>query len=234
MRAWVLFSAVLWYLAGVGWQRSSLFSKKGYVYGQPGHPVKIYVKLHQNSPVLICMDYKYAKKEIVDPTYIWIGPNEKTLTGNNRINITKVGELLVKDFLEPLSGLYTCTFSYKTVKAETQEEKTIQKRYDFLLFEPSYKCHSVEIPERGLIHELFIAFQVNPFAPGWRSLCNKSDDCEDITNHNVLQWFVVLGLLVLMSMLFVSPAFLSISMELNRAHKLQTKISNMKTREIKP
>ncbi|XP_023366920.1 zona pellucida-binding protein 2 isoform X5 [Otolemur garnettii] len=228
------------------------------------------------------MDYKYAKKEIVDPTYIWIGPNEKTLTGNNRINITKVGELLVKDFLEPLSGLYTCTFSYKTVKAETQEEKTIQKRYDFLLFayrepdysyqmavrfttkscvgryndllfrvlkkildnlmsdlschviEPSYKCHSVEIPERGLIHELFIAFQVNPFAPGWRSLCNKSDDCEDITNHNVLQWFVVLGLLVLMSMLFVSPAFLSISMELNRAHKLQTKISNMKTREIKP
>ncbi|XP_053426299.1 zona pellucida-binding protein 2 isoform X4 [Nycticebus coucang] len=187
MRAWVLFSAVLWYLAGVGWQRSSLFSKKGYVYGQPGHPVKIYVKLHQNSPVLICMDFKYAKKEIVDPTYIWIGPNEKTLTGNNRINITKIGELLVKDFLEPLSGLYTCTFSYKTVKAETQEEKTIQRRYDFLLFEPSYKCHSVEIPERGLIHELFIAFQVNPFAPGWRSLCNKSDDCEDITNHNVLQ-----------------------------------------------
>ncbi|XP_053446541.1 zona pellucida-binding protein 2-like [Nycticebus coucang] len=55
------------------------------------------------------------------------------------------------------------------------------------VIEPSYKCHSVEIPERGLIYELFIAFQVNPFAPGWRSLCNKSDDCEDITNHNVLQ-----------------------------------------------
>jgi hypothetical protein len=28
---------------------------------------------------------------------------------------------------------------------------------------------------------------VNPFAPGWRSLCNRSADCEDITNHNVLK-----------------------------------------------
>ncbi|KAL4687650.1 hypothetical protein H8959_019778 [Pygathrix nigripes] len=172
-----------------------------------GQPEKIYVKLHQNSPVLICMDFKLSKKEIVDPTYLWIGPNEKTLTGNNRINITKTGQLMVKDFLEPLSGLYTCTLSYKIVKAETQEEKTVKKRYDFMVFayrepdysyqmavrfttkscigryndaffrmlkkildnlisdlschviEPSYKCHSVEIPEHGLIHELFIAFQ---------------------------------------------------------------------------
>ncbi|XP_020136733.1 zona pellucida-binding protein 2 isoform X2 [Microcebus murinus] len=181
------------------------------------------------------MDVKHAKKEIVDPTYIWIGPNENTLTENQRINITKTGELIVKDFVEPLSGLYTCTFSYKTVKAETQEETSVKKRYDFMIFayrepdysyqmavrfttksclgryndllfrvlkkildnlmsdlschviEPSYKCHSVEIPERGLIHELFIAFQVNPFAPGWRGTCNQSVDCEDITNNNVLQ-----------------------------------------------
>ncbi|XP_012621339.1 zona pellucida-binding protein 2 isoform X1 [Microcebus murinus] len=235
MRAWVLFSAVLCCLAVVGWQRSSLFHKKDFVYGLRGHPVKIYVKLHQDTPVLICMDVKHAKKEIVDPTYIWIGPNENTLTENQRINITKTGELIVKDFVEPLSGLYTCTFSYKTVKAETQEETSVKKRYDFMIFayrepdysyqmavrfttksclgryndllfrvlkkildnlmsdlschviEPSYKCHSVEIPERGLIHELFIAFQVNPFAPGWRGTCNQSVDCEDITNNNVLQ-----------------------------------------------
>ncbi|XP_054527520.1 zona pellucida-binding protein 2 isoform X3 [Pan troglodytes] len=213
MRTCVLLSAVLWCLTGD----------------------KIYVELHQNSPVLICMDFKLSKKEIVDPTYLWIGPNEKTLTGNNRINITETGQLMVKDFLEPLSGLYTCTLSYKTVKAETQEEKTVKKRYDFMVFayrepdysyqmavrfttkscigryndvffrvlkkildslisdlschviEPSYKCHSVEIPEHGLIHELFIAFQVNPFAPGWKGACNGSVDCEDTTNHNILQ-----------------------------------------------
>lgn len=43
--------------------------------------VKIYVKLHQNSPVLICMDFVRSRKETVDPTYLWVGPNEKTLTG---------------------------------------------------------------------------------------------------------------------------------------------------------
>lgn len=39
-----------------------------------------------------------------------------------------------------------------------------------------------------------------------------------------LQWFVVLGLLVLMLMLLVRAAFPSVFMELNLAHKLQTKI----------
>lgn len=55
------------------------------------------------------------------------------------------------------------------------------------VIEPSYKCHFVKLPERDFLYELFIAFQVNPFAPGWRSLCNRSADCEDITNHNVLK-----------------------------------------------
>ncbi|XP_075846940.1 zona pellucida-binding protein 2 isoform X1 [Microtus pennsylvanicus] len=235
MRAWALFSAVLWSLVGVGTQRSSLFSKKGFVYGTIEQPVKIYVKLHHNSPVLICMDINRAKKEIVDPTYLWIGPNENTLQGNRQINITNTGKLVVKDFIESLSGLYTCTLSYKTIKAETQEETTIKKRYDFMIFayrepdysyhmavrfttkscvgryndllfrvlkkildnlisdllchviEPSYKCHSVKIPEGDFVHELFIAFQVNPFAPGWKSVCNNSSDCEDATNRNILK-----------------------------------------------
>uniref|UniRef100_A0A671FIW2 Zona pellucida binding protein 2 n=1 Tax=Rhinolophus ferrumequinum TaxID=59479 RepID=A0A671FIW2_RHIFE len=134
MRAWVLLSAVLWYLTGVGWQRSSELTKKGFIYGKPGHPVKIYVKLHHNSPVLVCMDLKRAKKETVDPTYLWIGPNDRVLTGNYRINIIKTGKLMVKDFVEPLSGLYTCTLSYKTIKAQTQEEKIVKQSYDFMMF----------------------------------------------------------------------------------------------------
>ncbi|XP_040101403.1 zona pellucida-binding protein 2 isoform X3 [Oryx dammah] len=181
------------------------------------------------------MDFKRAEKETVDPTYLWVGPNEKPLSGSNRINITNTGKLMVKDFLEPLSGLYTCSFSYKTIKAETQEEKVVKQRYDFMIFayrepdysyqmavrfttkscegkyndllfrvlkkildnlifdlschiiEPSYKCHFVKVPKHGLIHELFIAFQVNPFAPGWKGTCNESIDCEDTTNHNILQ-----------------------------------------------
>ncbi|XP_036052940.1 zona pellucida-binding protein 2 isoform X3 [Onychomys torridus] len=28
---------------------------------------------------------------------------------------------------------------------------------------------------------------VNPFAPGWKSVCNDSSDCEDATNRNILK-----------------------------------------------
>ncbi|XP_016057701.1 PREDICTED: zona pellucida-binding protein 2 [Miniopterus natalensis] len=232
MRAWVLVCAVLWHLVGVGWQRFSEFTEKGFVYGKPGHTVKIYVELHHNSPFLVCMDIQLANKETVDPTYFWIGPDEKILTGNYRINITETGKLLVKDFLESSSGLYTCTLSYKIVNAQTQKEKMVKLSYDFMMFayrepdysyqiavrfttkscvgkynellftvlkkildnlisdlscriiEPSYKCHFVKLPNHGLIPELFIAFQVTPFAP---KACNDSVGCEDITNHNVLQ-----------------------------------------------
>ncbi|KAM6163106.1 zona pellucida-binding protein 2 isoform 2-T2 [Rhynchocyon petersi] len=181
------------------------------------------------------MDFKHANKETVDPTFVWFGPNEEKLTGNNQMNITETGKLVVKHFLESLSGPYTCTFFYKAVTAGTQEEKVIKKRYTFVLFayrepdysyqmslrfttkscegrtndllfrvlkkvldnlisdltchviDPSYKCHVVRIPKRGLVHELFIAFQVNPFAPGWKAACTQSTDCEDITNYNILQ-----------------------------------------------
>ncbi|XP_052052370.1 zona pellucida-binding protein 2 isoform X3 [Apodemus sylvaticus] len=269
MFAWALLSAVLWSLVGVGSQRSSLFNIKGFLYGTVGHPVKIYVKLHQTSPVLICMDVDRANKETVDPTYLWTGPNENTLKENSQINITNTGELVLKNFTESLSGQYSCNLSYKTIKAETQEETTINKKYDFLVFayrepdysyhmavrfttnscvgrsndllfrvlkkildnlisdllchviEPSYKCHFVKIPEKDFVYELFIAFQVNPFAPGWKSMCNHSADCEDTTNHNILQWSVVLGHSVPMWTSHVRSVFPSTSMELKLARNLQ-------------
>lgn len=80
------------------------------------------------------MDIDRASKETVDPTYLWIGPNESTLTGSSQINITNAGELVLKDFMESLSGYYSCTLSYKIVKAETQEETSLKKKYDFLVF----------------------------------------------------------------------------------------------------
>ncbi|NXF12987.1 ZPBP2 protein, partial [Smithornis capensis] len=55
--------------------------------------------------------------------------------------------------------------------------------------ESSYKCHSVRTPgQRGLQHQLFVSFQVDPFAPGWEQVCQKiPDDCEDVTNTRVQQ-----------------------------------------------
>ncbi|KAM4842922.1 zona pellucida-binding protein 2 isoform 2-T2 [Thomomys bottae] len=181
MRAWALFFAVLCSLSRVGSQRSSLLNKKGFVYGTLGHPVKIYVKLRQNSPFLICMDFGRANKETVDPTYLWIGPNEKALTA----------------YREPdYSYQMALRFTTKSCIGRFNDLlfRVLKKILDNLIsdlschvIEPSYKCHLVKIPDRGLINELFIAFQVNPFAPGWKNACNVSVDCEDITNHNILQ-----------------------------------------------
>ncbi|KAG6929772.1 zona pellucida binding protein 2 [Chelydra serpentina] len=42
------------------------------------------------------------------------------------------------------------------------------------------------MPKHGLLDELFVTFQVNPFAPGWEAVCQQiSYDCEDVTNRRV-------------------------------------------------
>ncbi|XP_017693989.1 PREDICTED: zona pellucida-binding protein 2 [Lepidothrix coronata] len=52
----------------------------------------------------------------------------------------------------------------------------------------SYKCHSIRTPKHGLQHELFVNFQVDPFAPGWEEVCHKLPyDCEDVTNRRAQQ-----------------------------------------------
>ncbi|XP_071584528.1 zona pellucida-binding protein 2 isoform X1 [Heliangelus exortis] len=54
------------------------------------------------------------------------------------------------------------------------------------IVQSSYKCHVVKIPTQGLQHELFVSFQVNPFAPGWKEVCHQVPyDCEDATNMRV-------------------------------------------------
>ncbi|NXP08532.1 ZPBP2 protein, partial [Thinocorus orbignyianus] len=54
------------------------------------------------------------------------------------------------------------------------------------IVESSCKCHSVRLPDQGLLHELFVSFQVSPFAPGWKEVCHQAPhNCEDVTNMRV-------------------------------------------------
>ncbi|NXS94639.1 ZPBP2 protein, partial [Jacana jacana] len=54
------------------------------------------------------------------------------------------------------------------------------------IVESSCRCHSVKLPDQGLLHELFVSFQVSPFAPGWKEVCHQVPrDCEDATNMRV-------------------------------------------------
>ncbi|NXF40204.1 ZPBP2 protein, partial [Nyctibius bracteatus] len=200
--------------------------------------VNVYVKVFTNSPFLVCMDLSRSREEVIDPKYLWTGPDGKNLEDwspwRMYVSLTETGKLTVMGFKEPMSGAYTCTLSHKIIETTTQEEREMFEAYKFMVYayreadrayqvfvrfttrecelaandhffeelkkilntivsdltchimEPSYTCHSVKIPKQGLLRELFVSFQVNPFAPGWEEVCHQVPyDCEDATNMRV-------------------------------------------------
>ncbi|XP_053308749.1 zona pellucida-binding protein 2 [Spea bombifrons] len=92
--------------------------------------VNVYVKVNKDSPVLVCMDEDMARKETVDPHYVWVGPKDRILRGYNNVNITETGKLILKSFDKSMSGSYSCTFSYGIIKRNNNEEEKF-KTYTF-------------------------------------------------------------------------------------------------------
>uniref|UniRef100_A0A8B9TVS3 Zona pellucida binding protein 2 n=1 Tax=Anas platyrhynchos TaxID=8839 RepID=A0A8B9TVS3_ANAPL len=173
--------------------------------------VNVYVKVFTDSPLLVCMDLSLSQEEIIDPKYLWIGPDGKNLEGQTYANLTETGKLMLMGFKESMSGAYTCTLSHRIIETMTQEEVDVFETYKFMLYayreadhayqisvrfttkgcelaanaqffeelkkildnlisdltchiiESSYKCHSIKIPNQGLLHELFVTFQGNIF-----------------------------------------------------------------------
>uniref|UniRef100_A0A8C4JAR5 Zona pellucida binding protein 2 n=1 Tax=Dromaius novaehollandiae TaxID=8790 RepID=A0A8C4JAR5_DRONO len=123
--------------------------------------VNVYVKIFTNSPFLVCMDLALSQEEVIDPNYLWIGPDGKNLEGQIYTNLTETGKLMVMGFKESMSGAYTCTLSHKIIETDTQDETEMLEAYKFMVY-------------------------VNPFAPGWQEVCNQlPHDCEDATNMRV-------------------------------------------------
>ncbi|XP_033025679.1 zona pellucida-binding protein 2 [Lacerta agilis] len=219
----------------VGKEQYSVTSvKKNYIYGITHHKVNVYVKVHKDSPFLVCMDLSLSQSEVIDPSYLWIGPDGLNLRRKSYVNLTATGKLMVRGFTEHMSGSYTCTLSYRVLQPDMKGEREIFKTYRFMVYayrepdytyrmsvhfttkechlttnqqffqelnkilnnlishltchiiETSYRCFSVKRPKHGLEDELFIVFQVSPFAPGWELICHKmGSDCEDVTNNRV-------------------------------------------------
>ncbi|XP_042332469.1 zona pellucida-binding protein 2 isoform X2 [Sceloporus undulatus] len=187
------------------------------------------------------MDVSLSQNEVIDPTYMWIGPDGQTLNKKHYVNLTATGKLMVLDFKEHMSGSYTCTLTYRVFRNDMQAEQERFKTFKFMVYayrepdytyrmsvhfttkacnlaaneqffeelkkilnnlishlmchisEPSYKCYSVKRPKHGLIDELFVVFQVNPFAAGWDVTCHKTpSSCEDLTNSHIqkARWLI--------------------------------------------
>ncbi|XP_066485348.1 zona pellucida-binding protein 2 [Tiliqua scincoides] len=115
--------------------------KENYIYGDTSHEVNTYVKVHTNSPYLLCMDLALSQSEIIDPHYIWIGPDGQNLKAKTYVNLTTTGKLMLLNFKENMSGSYTCTISYRAIRADMQAELQKFKTYKFMIYayrEPDY------------------------------------------------------------------------------------------------
>ncbi|NXO66060.1 ZPBP2 protein, partial [Phainopepla nitens] len=134
-------AAVVAVVVAAGWVRAEPKEEqsidligKNEVYGDIRHEVSVYVKVFTNSPFLVCMDLALSQESIIDPNYLWIGPDGIDLRGQGYVNLTETGKLMVMDFRVSMSGAYTCTLSHKVIETTTQEETEMVEAYKFMVY----------------------------------------------------------------------------------------------------
>ncbi|NP_001091332.1 zona pellucida binding protein 2 L homeolog precursor [Xenopus laevis] len=109
------------------------------VYGKLNHKVSVFVELFKNSPFLACMDIETANDELIDPMFVWLGPNERLIKGHISVNLTETGKLMMKSFRKSMSGSYNCMVRYLNIK--NGNKVTVVKSFSFTLLayhEPDY------------------------------------------------------------------------------------------------
>ncbi|KAK6470188.1 zona pellucida-binding protein 2-like [Huso huso] len=92
------------------------------IFGRTTTPVTVYVKVRHNSPRLICMTEELAKREVMDPFFLWTGPDGRNIKDNSQVNLTNTGVLILNHkFQGSLSGVFTCTLNYRSMKNEKEK-----------------------------------------------------------------------------------------------------------------
>ncbi|NWT59225.1 ZPBP2 protein, partial [Erythrocercus mccallii] len=142
-------------VVAAGWVRAELKEEqsidligKNEVYGDTRHEVNVYVKVFTNSPFLVCMDLALSQERIIDPNYLWIGPDGRDLQGQGYVNLTETGKLMVMDFRVSMSGAYLCTLSHKVIETTTQEETEIVEAYKFMVYAYREADHAYQVSVR--------------------------------------------------------------------------------------
>uniref|UniRef100_U3J637 Zona-pellucida-binding protein 1/2 N-terminal domain-containing protein n=1 Tax=Anas platyrhynchos platyrhynchos TaxID=8840 RepID=U3J637_ANAPP len=128
--------------------RSVGLIQNNYIYADIKREVNVYVKVFTNSPLLVCMDLSLSQEEIIDPKYLWIGPDGKNLEGQTYANLTETGKLMLMGFKESMSGAYTCTLSHRIIETMTQEEVDVFETYKFMLYAYREADHAYQISVR--------------------------------------------------------------------------------------
>ncbi|NXH12630.1 ZPBP2 protein, partial [Bucco capensis] len=131
-----------------GEQQPLGLAEQDWVYGNSQQQVTVLVKVFTDSPWLLCMDLAGSQAEVIDPKYVWIGPDGKNLEGQRHANLTAMGKLMLTDFQESMSGAYTCTFSHKILEPAAQEEREVVESYQFMLYASREAEHAYQLSAR--------------------------------------------------------------------------------------
>uniref|UniRef100_A0A8C3P154 Zona pellucida binding protein 2 n=1 Tax=Cyanoderma ruficeps TaxID=181631 RepID=A0A8C3P154_9PASS len=113
-----------------------------------GHELNVYVKVFTNSPFLVCMDLALSQERIIDPNYLWIGPDGRDLRGQEHVTLTETGKLMVMGFRVSMSGAYLCTLSHKIIETSTQEETEMVEAYKFMVYAYREADHAYQVSVR--------------------------------------------------------------------------------------
>ncbi|XP_062424477.1 zona pellucida-binding protein 1 [Rhea pennata] len=100
-------------------------------------PVKVYVKLNQNSPRILCVTNRLRNSELIDPVSQWRGPSGNILSENSSVKISPTGTLIFRRFKSNQSGIYTCSLVYK-LTAEQPAKNLIMKYLIYAYSDPNY------------------------------------------------------------------------------------------------
>ncbi|XP_067862471.1 zona pellucida-binding protein 1-like [Heptranchias perlo] len=87
-------------------------SAEGKVIGSDDGPVKVYIKLREKSPRILCATPQLRNMELMDPNFTWKGPRGVELTNKQNMKITLTGTLTIENFHKDLSGIYICTIYF--------------------------------------------------------------------------------------------------------------------------
>ncbi|XP_010180944.1 PREDICTED: zona pellucida-binding protein 1, partial [Mesitornis unicolor] len=120
------------------------------IVGSAAFPVKVYVKLNDKSPHILCLTNHLQNLELIDPVFWWSGPGGNLSSGNSNVQISPTGTLILRHF--NLSGAYTCSIVYKLTAMQTDENLLIKyliyaysdpkQYYEFTARYHAAPCHS--------------------------------------------------------------------------------------------
>uniref|UniRef100_A0A4W3K5C7 Ig-like domain-containing protein n=1 Tax=Callorhinchus milii TaxID=7868 RepID=A0A4W3K5C7_CALMI len=125
----------------VWWQVNRMLQNSlamhGKVLGSEDGTVRIYIRVNENSPHILCATAKLRNTELMDPEFSWQGPNGRDLAQNDDTRVSLTGTLSIERFQKEYSGEYTCIMFFYTSETKALQSLTLK----YLLYayqQPNY------------------------------------------------------------------------------------------------